>query len=322
MNNGQISYNKILCIQLRQLGDVILTTPAIRQLRKRFPSSQIHFLTESLGSAVYINNPYVDKVLVYPKKFNLKQHLCFIYNLYKQKYDLVIDFFGNPKAAQFAWITRAKERLGFYYGIRSIVYTEYLPVLPGMVYSAQQKLCLLQKFINFQDLSDTTPDFFTNISDKEFARAFANKYFTSKDKWVAFCPISRRSKKLWNKNQYHLLAKHLLDIGYKLFIVYGPGEKSLAVETLGDLSALVLIDYEMPTIAELSAILKYCSFFVGNDGGPKHLAVCAGIPTLGIFINIDPFGWTLPNSRFHLGILNPASYQDCVIELQKVNYFQ
>ena len=44
---------KILVIQLRKIGDVITTTPAVRQIRKQYPDAQIDFLTENLGSNVY-----------------------------------------------------------------------------------------------------------------------------------------------------------------------------------------------------------------------------------------------------------------------------
>lgn len=315
--------NKILCIQLRQLGDVILTTPAVRMLRKKFPDSIIHFLTEKLGSKVYKNNPYIDKILIYEKKITIKEHLYFIKNLYKEHYDLVLDFFGNPLAAQFTLATMAKQRLGFDYGLRSLVYTESLQVLPGVVYSAQAKLCLLQKFITTAELDEFKPDFFINASDRSFANEFVNKHHIKKDDWVAFCPISQRAYKLWSKEQYRFLAKHLLDQGYKLFIVYGPQEKDLAIDMLGELnsSSEILISYEMPSVSELFAIFKHCKFFVGTDGGPKHIAVCANIPTLGIFINIDPAGWTPPKTKWHIGLLNPNSFEDCVRALQNVAYF-
>ena len=58
----------LLLIQLRRIGDVMMTTPAIRALRKSFPDAIISFLTETPSHQVYKYNPHLDHLLVYPKK--------------------------------------------------------------------------------------------------------------------------------------------------------------------------------------------------------------------------------------------------------------
>ena len=58
----------------------------------------------------------------------------------------------------------------------------------------------------------------------------------------------------------------------------------------------------MLSITELRAILERCAMYVGNDGGIKHLAVCADIPTVTIFKNINWANWTPPNSDKHIAL--------------------
>jgi ADP-heptose:LPS heptosyltransferase len=84
---------KILIIRLSSLGDVVLTTPVPRLLKKKFPNSEIHFITKSEYSDIYINNNNVNKVINLEQ--NLKKTIKF---LKSEKYDLVIDLHNNLRS--------------------------------------------------------------------------------------------------------------------------------------------------------------------------------------------------------------------------------
>jgi len=59
---------KILICQLRQIGDVLLATPSVELLKKRFPDAEIHFFTENKALPVLQNNPYICKIWAIDKK--------------------------------------------------------------------------------------------------------------------------------------------------------------------------------------------------------------------------------------------------------------
>ena len=67
----------LLLIQLRRIGDVMMTTPALRALRKSFPDATISFLTESPSDQVFKHNPHLDHLLVYPKRKSIIEILKF-----------------------------------------------------------------------------------------------------------------------------------------------------------------------------------------------------------------------------------------------------
>ena len=58
---------KILLVRLREIGDVVFTTPAIRALRQRFPDAHIAYLVEPRGGDVIRSNPHVDELIVAPR---------------------------------------------------------------------------------------------------------------------------------------------------------------------------------------------------------------------------------------------------------------
>lgn len=84
---------KILIIRFSSLGDIVLTSPVPRLIKKRFPSSEVHFLTKKNYSETYINNINISKLYLLDENF---------FQLYKElkknNYDLIIDLHNNIRS--------------------------------------------------------------------------------------------------------------------------------------------------------------------------------------------------------------------------------
>ena len=102
--------NKILCIKPRGIGDIILSTIVLENLKAAFPYSEIHYLTEDFAKRAVENNPFVSKILTFNKKDFV---LSIIRKVRKEKYDLVFDFWSNPKTAQITFFSGARYRVGY-----------------------------------------------------------------------------------------------------------------------------------------------------------------------------------------------------------------
>ena len=112
---------KIIIVKLRAVGDVVLATAVLPSLRKAFPAARIDFLVESAGREVVEGSPYVDRVVVLPRKewealpnvVGWVKGLRFVRMLRDEGYDLVFDLFGNPRSAFLTWAMGARCRVGF-----------------------------------------------------------------------------------------------------------------------------------------------------------------------------------------------------------------
>src|SRR5258708_5574654 len=105
---------RILLIRLKGIGDVILSTPLLRALRKSYPSSEIHFLTRSFAAPILRHNPYVNRVLVHPEKTApVAELLHFVKSLHDTRYDWVLDLAAEPRSAWLTFATRAPLRAGY-----------------------------------------------------------------------------------------------------------------------------------------------------------------------------------------------------------------
>ena len=82
--------SKFLIIRFSSIGDIILTTPVIRCLRKRYPDAEIHYLTKRSFKSLVANNLYINKILTLGDSFELMLHELLI-----EEYDFIIDLHHN-----------------------------------------------------------------------------------------------------------------------------------------------------------------------------------------------------------------------------------
>src|SRR5437763_835600 len=117
---------RILLVRLRQIGDVVFTTPAIRALRERFPDARLTYVVEPAAAPVVAHNPHLDDVVVAPRAGGLRgvaADLKLGVRLRAECYDLAIDFHGGPRASLLTWLSGARERLGYDVVGRGWMYT-------------------------------------------------------------------------------------------------------------------------------------------------------------------------------------------------------
>src|ERR1035437_9469468 len=110
---------KILCIKPRGIGDIVLSTIIIDNLISYFPEVKIDYLTENFAKSCLEDNPNINKILTMGKK---EFPLWVALRIRKEKYDLLIDLWSNPRTAQITFLSGVKYRVGFSYRGRRYAY--------------------------------------------------------------------------------------------------------------------------------------------------------------------------------------------------------
>src|SRR5215510_16511031 len=153
----RIPAERILVIQFRRIGDVLLSTPVLRALRQHYPQSYIAFLTEPSPGRVLQNNPCLDAVLIQPRHATWRQQWQLWRQIRRQRFDLVIDLIGNPRSALLTYLSGAKHRLAFARFPRSLLYTILVTHQhPVPEYTVAKRLRLLEPLgIQATDLTPT-----------------------------------------------------------------------------------------------------------------------------------------------------------------------
>lgn len=293
---------KILCIQLKQIGDVLINTPAIRALAQQFPNSEIHVITEPPAHQIFEFSPYVHKVHKYPKKDNILEIIKLIRRLRKERYDCVVDFQGIPKTALLAWLTGASKRIGGDSKGRSMFYTHAVAPSTHTPYSAQRKAFLLSPLE--VEVNDFQLDFFTSNEDDQKSDSILKQLNVNKNQLlISISPVSRREYKVWPATYFSAICDFLIET-YKaqILFLWGPGEYHFIEAVRNNMKYKDLGDYDIPTLRETVALLKNVNLHVGNDNGPMHFANAAQKPSIAIFGRPLMQNWIEPGNQKHLGI--------------------
>ncbi len=311
---------KVLCIQLKQIGDVLMNTPAIRALAENYPNYEIHFLTESPAHQIFEFSPYIHKIYQYPKREKFLDIIKLIYQLRREQFSYVIDFQGIPKTAIISWLTGARKRIGHELRGRSIFYTHPVLSLEHFRYSAQKKGHLLSALgINVKGFQ---LDFFTDQQDEKKAELILNQLNVQPDQLlISVSPVSRRDYKIWPATRFSKICDFLIEhYQAQILFLWGPDEHHFVKAVRKNMKNSDLGDYEIPTLRETVSLLKNVRLHIGNDNGPMHFANAAGIPSIAIFGKPLKENWIEANSQKHLGIdfdpgcKNQCYYPKCQLE--------
>lgn len=321
---------RILLTQLRRIGDALMTTPAVRQVRHAFPDAHIAYLTEPPSDQIFRHNPYLNEVLSLRPRGGLCARIGMVVALRKRRFDLVVDFFSNPSSAQIAWFTGAPQRIGFGFRGRRWAYTHTVAPPEGLTYAAADKIALLAPLgIPPQHGADLLPEVFLAPEHERFAETtLAGLGVKDGDLLVALCPVSRQPYKVWPARHFARLADVLIErYQAKVLMISGPDEEHFVDAVRLDMVHLALPSLPPPGLLELAALLRRCHLFVGNDGGARHFAIAVGTPTVTVFGRPFPESWTPPGMAEHRtasydpGCKNACTYPRCKIEcIDKVPY--
>jgi len=117
---------RVLLIRLRLIGDVVLSTPVIRALRRAFPDATLSYLVERDAAAVVAGNPHLNEVIIVERTNGLARiadDLRLAWRLRRARYDVVIDMHGGPRSSWLTLATGAPQRIGYDIPGRQWMYT-------------------------------------------------------------------------------------------------------------------------------------------------------------------------------------------------------
>jgi heptosyltransferase II len=278
------------------MGDVLLCTPAIRAARATMPDAIIDFVTEGAGGEVLRHNPHLDEVLVDDRRFGSRLRL--MREIARRRYDAVVDFRSTGSTAQLTLVSRAGLRVGVRgRGPRNRVYNRLVDRIELTTYAARHKLDMLEPLgVPVYEVTDLALELPVSPAAHSRAEAIWREHRLLGETVVAISPISREAYKQWGSDRWAAVADLVAEQGARVILTSGPGERAALAEVAGRMRSTPVWDYGPTTIEELAAVLTRCSLWAGNDGGSKHVAAAAGIPTVSVVRwQIGPV-WTDPTA--------------------------
>ncbi len=292
------SPRRILVCQLRQIGDVLLATPAIRLLKARFPEAEIHVLTEKKCLPVLENNP--DLHTIWPlDKARLKNPLAALLYYWKvghQGYDLIVDFQQLPRCRWVVLFSDAAVKFTFpppWYN--RWAYTHWAAFEEG--YSAKTKASILKALgITWNGVR---PRLYLTETERRWAVDWlAAQGVGPHTPLVTVDPSHRRITRQWPAEHF----ARALDLAAekkpetRFLLLYGPGELPVvqAVKDAARMKDNILPTGDMLTLRQMAAVIDRADLHFGNCSAPRHFAVALDTPSLAV-LGSTSLAWTFPS---------------------------
>ena len=297
----------ILIIQLRQLGDILLTTPLVSEIKRQIPDSRVSWLTHPMGRLVLAGNPDLDQEIYYPADGAWRPTWELIRELRRQNFDVIIDSMNNPRSAFFTLAIgcgTAARRIGFA-GRRRMIYHDRCSFGGEPCYIVDEKFRLLGPLgIRGEPAGLTLP--WGDADSRLFCEVAASipPLATSRLR-VVLSPTHRHEVRRWPVDAYAGLADWLTtQWGAAVTWIWGPGEEQ-TVDAAMSLCRQKSFKAPRTSLRELAAWIAHCDLFIGNSNGPSHIAVAVATPSLQLHGPTQAISWC-PMTPMHRAIQTPS----------------
>lgn len=251
-------------------------------MREAYPEAHIAYLAEREVASLLEHNPHLDEIIPYDSKKNVFSQALFYRRLRNRKFDLAIDFFGNPRTALYTYATGARVRIGLDGRTRSGLYTHRIKD-DGRPKTASQFYFQFLQALGITPTSTKTEIFLSDDERRE-ARIYLRWNGVDMDRpVVALHTGASWPAKVWYSDRFAQLADHIkAKLGAQVILTQGPKDREIVTEVsrkcVGNVKVLDILP-----LRQLAAILSHANVCVANDSGPMHIAVAVGTKTIGIF---------------------------------------
>jgi len=288
----------ILVIDFGQLGDVVMSLPALRAIREKFPYAKITVAVgkpgkELLNLCGYANEILeVDRVALRdgPTLLSIGRIAKFVSQVRKQKFDFVIDLHSYYETNILGFLSGASHRLYSRRENRSLDFLGNFKPQPARERRAAHlvdRYLDMLKPLGIENVS-RIPVLKTSPSDDKAVEAMLKKEKAqSRELLVGMFPGAGNASRVWPLEKFADVADHLIRNDRVRVIVFaGPEERAL-VPQMQSVFPSGTIFFDRLTIPQLASAQARLTLFISNDTGPAHIAAAVGTPVVVILDRPD-----------------------------------
>jgi len=294
---------KILLIKLRDIGDIVLSTPVLKVLAYNFPEVEITYVLKNEYVDFLNILPNVKQIIGYNKK-KISGFFKTVNKLRGNKFDLAINLHASYRSALMAKLSGTKTRLVHNHS--------------GKNYFTSYPLNIIEKPKNIieRDL-DTLSPLGLHIPDnlkKTQLIPIKQDYYEIGFNTIGFGIGAKRKAKIWNRDRFVELGQSLSRMGYKVAIFCSNSEQTEGEYISNGIGVNSKI-YCGLNIDILAACISKLKLFIGNDSGLRHIAAAYDVKTITLFGPENIIEWHPYNSEDgHIAIFHPLECLNCGLE--------
>lgn len=321
---------KVLIIQNKRIGDVLIASVIANNFKKKYPDSIVHLMAYDFTEGVVMSNPNIDKFISLDEKElkKLPNLWKLIKQVRKEKYDIIFDPYSKTQSRLICKFSGAKMTIGNksrkkfgnwgYYTHPTEPLQETTHIAGKAI---EDRIHLLQIAGNFEPI-DYAPKIF--VSDAEKQENWLGKYH---DKKVIVLGVLGSTPQKSMPYDYVAQMVDFITANYDVYVLfnYSPHQKDEAMKIYNMCSdkSRIIVDIYAPSIRDFIKLMYNCAALVANEGGTVHIAKALNKPTFTIFSPyVHKSHWaSFEDGKFHTSVhlkeLKPELFDDYSREARK-----
>jgi heptosyltransferase II len=310
-----VVYNKILVRATNWVGDAVMSLPALRALRERFPHAEISILAKPWVADLYGREPFCDRLIPYaPRDWREKWRAG--RDLAAEHFDCAILLQNAFEAAAVVFAARIPERIGYARDGRSPLLTRAIAVpRPGEI-PRHERFYYLELLRRAQIIDVLPEDDCIRLDGADAAREAGIARFRSigmGDTVIGMSPgAAYGNAKRWLPERFAEAASHVArELGASVAIFGSKDERELCSTIAAAISVPVKNFAGETSLAEFIDLAAACRVYLSNDSGGMHIASALGVPTVAIFGATDD-NTTGPTGPLARVVREPVECSPCL----------
>ncbi|MFQ5577118.1 MAG: glycosyltransferase family 9 protein [Anaerolineae bacterium] len=277
------------------LGDVVLATPAIAALKRRYPRAALDVAVGQWSRAVLTGNPHIRQLVdcgrVGRGRYTPADVWRLAARLRQHRYDLAVTLDRSPLVGLVPWLAGIPHRLGLDSAGRGFAHTVRVPVPPQPRHEALLYLDCVSA-TGIETVDDAAPRFwsacFPSPGDAANLPPLPGGSLVILHPAGGVNPGMKLLDKRWPCDRFAALGHRLAQTGRQVIITGTGDDLPLAQKIASGIAPSPIILAGALTLGQFGALCRQADLFVGGDTGAMHLAVAAGCKTVAIFGPTNP----------------------------------
>lgn len=307
---------KILVIQKKLLGDVLICSVVFELLKKKYPNAELHYLIDKKFEPIIKNHQFIDKIIYFNGFWDTLKKIR------TEKYNIIIDTYSKIETALFCRFSSA-ETSGYYKKYTSFLYTypikrSKVPQNPLLTSAIEHRIELLSPFDIEKQLQ--FPKIYLTEQEKKEAENLIKQYTTEEKPLIMLSLFGSSDEKSYPIEYFGEILNTIKEnSSAKILCNYLPTQKQKFEEWYNnlpsDLQEIIVKNFDTTNLRQYIAVVSQCKALIGNEGGSTNTSKALNIPTFSIFapfISKTSWNWNddeIKNTSVHPSDYNLLDYQ-------------
>jgi heptosyltransferase-2 len=287
-DDNRLDPDSLLVVLPNWVGDVVMATPSLEAIRRRFPHAHITYLLRSNIRPLVEHSPWMDELETWPPRDRRDRQggtVALGVRLRRRRIAWAVLLTNSFRSALVACLAGIPRRIGYARDARGWILTDRLAVPREQGRIARTRMVDYYGQLAWAIGCDQPGDRLVLHVNPQDERAIADRLAGAGPTVVMTPGASFGPAKCWLPERFAAVCDRLArECGPRIVVTYGPGEEELARRAVGAMTCKRhVMENPMITLGQLMAVVKRADLLLCNDTGPRHFAKAFGVPVVTVF---------------------------------------